>query len=266
MLNDRDNRERIFKELVGVSAYYKRFTKRKSDLMLYIAFNEATFGGNPSDEVSFTLKLRKAEFFILIEDNTLKIDPSSIWMPDTDHGNDMEQTVVRKHGVHVEASADMCVGADTCVGAGASAGYTNEKETTTKRNHKLGGIKVSHHPINEYEYCWTLNPYLKKHFLQDGAWNGSKKFLTLVDKRTNPKHVLSSVKLIVRCKRKDLHISSLKYLDKNILKKIETNKKKKIAMEMIKKALINYELMDKKNDISPEHAIIPLANILVKEE
>ncbi len=259
-MNDRDNRERIFKELVGVSSYYKKFTKKKSDLMLYIAFNEATFGGNSNDEVSFTLKLRKAEFFILIEDRTIKVAPSSIWIPDTDYGNDMEQTVVRKHGVNVGASVD------PFVGAGVKAEYINKKETTSKQNHKLGGIKVSHHPVNEYEYCWKLEPYLKKHFLQDGAWNGSKKFLTLVDKRTNPKHVLSSVKLIVQCKRKDLKISSLKYLDKNILKGIETNKKKKIAVEMIKKALIGYELIDKKNDISREHAIIPLANILVKEE
>ncbi len=265
MMDDRNNRERIFKDLVGVSTYYEKFINKKSDLLLYISFNEATFGGNPNDKISFTLKLSAAEFFIVIEDKTLKIDPSSIWIPRTNVENDMEQTEVRTHEVNVGASADLFGG------AGAKAGYTHKKETATKQNHKMGGIKVVYHPMSKNKCCWILKPYLDGDVLEGGAWDDRKKLLTLVDQRTDTKHVLSSVKLIVQCKRKDLEISPPAFLEKNILEKhtlekLQTKKKDKIAIEMIKKALMGYELIGKKSDISRDHAIIPLADILVEIE
>ncbi len=263
-MSHKDNRERIFEDLVGVDTYYTRFTKKKSDLMLYIAFNEANFGGNPNDEVSFTLKLRAAKFFIVVEDKTLKIDPRSIWIPATDHENDMEQIDVLSHEIGLKANADMITG------AGLGANYTRKSETTTKQNHKMGGIKTSYQPINKNKPCWILKPHLEGQVLQGGAWEGRKELLKLVDKRTNPKHVLSSVKLIVQCNRKDLDIIDLKYLEnKGVFKDFQNKEKEKIAMEMIKNALIKYELSERglsANDISRDHAVIPLADILVEKE
>lgn len=262
-MNDRDNRVRIFKGLVGVNTYYEKFINKKSDLLLHISFNEATFGGSPNDEISFTLKISAAKFFIVIEDNTLEIDPRSIWMPPTNLENDMEQTEVQTHGVNVGASADMLVG------AGAKAEYTNKKEITTKQNRKTGGIKAIYISADNDKPCWILKPYVDGQVLEGGAWDDRKKMLTLLDKRTDTKHVLSSVKLIVQCLRKDLKISPPKYLDENVLKNFQTKKKEKIAIEMIKDALIDYELAERDlsaDDISHEHAIIPLADILVETE
>ncbi len=262
-MDDRNNSERIFKDLVGVITYYERFTNKKSDLLLYISFNEATFGGSLNDEISFKLKISAAKFFIVIEDKTLKIAPSSIWIPDTKDENDMEQTEVRTHEMNAGVSADLFVG------AGASAGYTNKKETTTKQNHKMGGIKTIYASANSDKPCWVLKPYVDGHVLEGGAWDDRKKLLTLLDERTDTKHVLSSVKLIVQCERKDLKIISPKYLDGNVLKKFRTKKKEKIAIEMIKNALIDYELAERSlsvDDISRDHAIIPLADILVETE
>ena len=262
-MNDRDNRVRIFKGLVGVNTYYEKFINKKSDLLLYISFNEATFGGKPNDEISFTLKISAAKFFIVIEDKTLKIDPSSIWIPRTNVENDMEQMVVRTQGVNAEVSANMLVG------VGAKAGYAHKKAIITKQNRKMGGIKARYISADSDEPCWILRPYVDGRVLEGGAWDDRKKMLTLVDQRTDTKHVLSSVKLIVQCLRKDLRIISPKYLDENVLKDFQTKKKEKIAIEMIKDALIDYELAERDlsaDDISHEHAIIPLADILVETE
>ena len=262
-MSDRDNRVKIFKGLVGVNTYYEKFTNKKSDLLLHISFNEATFGGKPNDKISFTVKIHVAEFFIVIEDSTLKIDPSSIWAPGIKGENDMEHTEVKTHGVNVGASADMLGG------AGASAGYTHKKETTTKQNHKMSGIKVTYNSADNNKPSWVLKPYVDGDVLEGGAWDDRKKILTLLDKRTNTKHVLSSVKLIVQCERIDLEISPPKYLDRNVLEFLQTKKKQKIAIEMIRDALIEYKLAESGlsvKEVSYDRFPIKLADILVERK
>ena len=263
------NNKRIFSNLVAVEIDCDKITEsnKETDLMLYMSFNEARLGGNPNDKVSFKVQVHKAECFIIVgegaeRNENVVIDKSSVLRINPSHEKDIEESAGESSKKYLKGN--LSLGKFFNIGAGA--GKTDGSEKTIKKTYKAGNIDYTYHPVSKNQLRWLLTPEAGSSNLQGSVWNGSQKMLKLIDKRIDPKHILASVKLIIECRRDDLRITNIKYSNPRSKIKNLNPKKRLLAIEMIKNALIEYKLTDKSDDISHDYAIIRLADILVETE
>ncbi len=266
-MDDRNNRERIFKDLVGVSSRYEKnpTTDKGHNLLVGVAFNEAVFGRDPDDEVSFKLKVRAAKLMVMVKDPRLQTDLNSILNTNPSHNWEIEETSGQSNETSFGAEVKLKINPELNV----NAGNKENLEIGQIKRYEAGPIDYFYYPdANKNYHTWILNPYLNKEHLQGNVWNGDKKLLTVIDSSNDPDSVLSPIKIIIRCNREDLDIINSEKSGLFTKKpRVFTKKQNNIAMEMIKDALIECKLAESDlsvKKISHNHASIPLADILVE--
>ncbi len=265
MMDDRNNRERIFKDLVGVSSRYEKnpTTDKGHNLLVYVSFNEAVFGRNPDDKVSFKLKVHAAKLIVMVKDPRLQTDLSSILKNNPSHNRE----IVEKSGQSNETSLNRGGKLAIKPELSTKSGNTKNLETEQTKRYEAGPIDYNYHPDTDKNYhTWILKPYSDEIHLQGNVWDGDKKLLTVIDNRNDPDGISPAIKIIIECKSEDLDIIDLKY---SKTPGIFTKEKEYIAMEMIKEALIEYKLAESDlsvKSISHDYSVIKLADILVEIE
>ncbi len=264
------NNERIFRNLVAVEPRYRQSTKtnKERDLIVYTSFNEAIFGGKKDNKISFKLKLSKVEFFIIVDNNKLQIDEESILRINPSHKREIEEKQGKLSQKSLGGSLDLS--ANPKVGIKAD----NKENLATERTqrYEAGRINYDYHPVNKNEPRWILKPYSGETYLQGSVWGDDEKLLTFIDNGTSPNHLASSARLIIQCRRENLHIIDIQcsndsgiYYHFSKQEKIDY-KNELIAIEEIKDFLIEHGLADKNlssTDILHKHAIIKIADIPV---
>lgn len=256
-------------EIVSIEAWYTGFSEedQQSDLFLHVRFQEAVFGGDPSQSVRFKLRLKKADIVVIAE--------APISVPRSRVRRDrlnMEAKLTEVRKTELEGSVEGSVEANvkpTGISGGAQLKATGkaagsvEKNSTREIRHS--GTLVEHSVDSEGNNRWSFNPAEGPNLFGQ-AFNATEPVMLMrIDGK--PPKIPPTVKVRVHCLREDIDVLELeaKNVSKSLLNRgIGEEKKLKLAEEIIKDYLSREGL--EFEDVSEKFAKLVVADVIAHDE
>lgn len=213
------NRKRGLADVVSVEAWHKEFRGKiaKSDLHVDVVFMSGRIGGMLTDEVRFQLSLKRAEVVVILPvGEPAKVDPASVSRDTPLRKISARETTRLKKEAGAKAglkgSLDVVkpkLGATLDISAGMSAA----KEKVVAIAETLGSITATHSRNDDGDHRWVLTPSVEA-VLDGRPWASGSPRLKVMDTRTDRiKSLPPSIRVEVRCRREDLHITSIALKD-----------------------------------------------------
>ena len=157
------NTQRVLRQIVSVEAWHDSFCEGSPTVELFasIRFNESRFGGEPGDQIQFTLTLKNAQLVIIpVESGNLNIPNASVRRDQSEASVASETTQASSK----EATADMSGNAEFSLvkakagakaNAAAKAAMSAATTQTMKQSHR--GIIPEHAHDGEH-HRWIFRP------------------------------------------------------------------------------------------------------------
>lgn len=264
------NSKRILNGLVSLEAWYQKsdLDNGEAPLTVDLVFNEAFFGDQKTDKLQFKVKLNKAQLTVISDrDGNLKIPRKSVrrdapnMIGSTSVGEQKSKSVsagasgeIQIHGMKAKAMAK--------VNSAAELARSDDSDTQMKFDH--GAIIPEHFTNDEGHHCWRFNSAVSKQ-LHGKAFGTAVEVLNLV--KASEAQIESSVKVMVECRREDLHIYDIKHKEeaKGLFRKAaKRTDNLRLAEEIIKDGLMVEGLgeVEMKNN----HAVVVIADVLADVE
>ncbi len=264
-----DNIKRCLKNVVSLDGWIGEFAgESKADVHVDVVFRDAIFGDKPDNTVTFKLMLKRAEVFLIVgDDDPIKVLRSTIQRTVSD------KTISRKQESTFEQSAE------------ASAGARLFKSGISGEASAKGGIKSSKKTINSTEQA--IKEYVVQHFTDgtipaweikrnDGKAMGGAPWNANHEPRLKVKRKPSAgtneqltIKLELRCRRQDLVITDIKFIDpkkKSLFNAGKFQTQKLVAAEqVIKDELCDSGLLQNAN-LSKDAVTLLIADTIIFEE
>jgi hypothetical protein len=264
------NRKRGLADVVTVEAWHKGFRAKveKADLHVDVVFMSGRIGGLPGDDVRFQLSLKRAEVVVVLPPSEpAKVDPTSVSRDAPQKEIESRETKKIKRqagieaGIGVKANSNPSVGGKFKAVAGASAAHNKVVAIAET----LGSITVIHSKTDDGDHRWSLSPSATDE-LEGRPWNSGSPRLKVIDTRTDRDKGLSpSVRVEVRCRREDLHITDIAMKDEgkwSLIKLGPDHRNKVAAAEaLIRTRLFEEGLLSSNGDISDPYTHMTLAAI-----
>jgi len=222
--SNRPNQKRAFADVVSVDAWHDAFAgkRRKVDLHADIVFGTAPVGGEIESPVRFRLAVKRAELVIIVPPTELvSVDPASVARGAPTTKGKMTETVETHSAYHTEGAASMSLSPKSTSGAasakiGGALGKTRKKKVELSTI--ISGNQVTQSKTSHGHYRWIIE--MRDGNVLDGkVWDAKKEpRLKLQDDRKRPEiiSIEPAVRLEVRCRTEDLHITDIEIKDEGL--------------------------------------------------
>lgn len=275
------NHRRAFSEVVSLEAWHDSFCEavEAADLHVAVAFLTGRLGGRPEDEVRFQLSLKRAEVLVIVPPGEpARVDPRSVSRDGPMRTIETSQSLTTNSKTSAQGSANLSAKlTDLAAGLGLAinAEESTNRELALKIASQIKGMAVQHSTTGEGHHQWSVTPPPDlgrprpsagpSGVLSGAPWDGgADKRLTVVDTRANRDRGLApSIRVEIRCRREDLHISDIELKDEKAWREIKRkpNQRNKIAAA---EAIIRSRLFSEglfRDDFDERYATMTLASI-----
>lgn len=232
MKNQRNDKQ-LFADLVSLEAWHDEFTQEHSTASLFanVVFGEAKMGGNSDADVTFRMKITRAEIVIVVSDfEPVSIDPreverflnkNKILRTETQE-RELSGAIGASGGLEIDGLTQAKINLST----NAEGEIKTRKKETIEKKEEINLFEITQSKDNDQNYRWIIEQLEKKE-LEGSPWDPNKTpLVTLMDTRNSTKHDLPpSIRLVVRCLREDIEISDLKVKNPEKVKGWKTGKK-----------------------------------------
>jgi hypothetical protein len=225
---EQDNRRRALHEIISLDVWHKGFTKIRdtSDLYVDVTFSEGRISGRPDEDVSFRLKLKKAEIVVIVPPT----EPAIIDKSSVNRDSDRKKVIVEQAdktagniNVGIDASLKLSSGIPKYdIGANSAASASKLREKTLKVLEEYSNImKVVQSRTLEGDYVWHIEATTDE-FLNGKPWDAvDKPRMQVIDTRPDRmKGIEPSIRVEARCRREDLEIFDIKVRSNNIWRRV----------------------------------------------
>jgi hypothetical protein len=268
----RDNKKRLFVDLVSLEAWHDPFTVSDSHIGVFVevSFSQARMGGD-DDEIPFTFRLRLKRALLSIEaEHPLRLQRETV-ARDIPQG-EVKLTAIRQAKVAVKAnlSAKAALSPRSLamnIATGLEAGAERSQERLASIEKAIPEILCMPKPAGGRAYMWELEPTFAD-FLEGQPWEPTTQPRLAFSgfRKTDPLEPAIQVRL--SCKVEDLAISDIQHKDKSVAARIKRAGRRKVneaaAIQHIKRVLHSHDLVV--SDTSNRFKSVVLGDVLAQPE
>jgi hypothetical protein len=218
-----DNRKRAFADVVTIDAWHETFLGEAAavDLHVDVVFGTARVGGESQSPVRFRLSVKRAEIVLIIPDSEpVSVDRRSVSRDTPEIHGHLTEVVQQdtqakvKGGISTTVSTAKVTGS---VSAEANAETSRSESKKLEVSATVQFIAVTQSNNADGQYRWLVEPRIKG-TLEGRPWDAIKQpRLKLIDQRRDrSKGIPPTVRVEVRCRREDLHITDIVIKDENL--------------------------------------------------
>ncbi|NYS24354.1 hypothetical protein HUK65_05055 [Rhodobacteraceae bacterium 2376] len=235
-----------------------------------VVFQEASFGADPADKVSFRIRLKRAQILLNVPENEpLTIRRESIARTVVSDCTEIETTRETEASAKAAASVAAKVNQGLSLGADANAETRAALRTQSSTRRSVGRFLVQHFKEQE-RYGWTISSSDGQPM--DGApWDaGAEPRLTVKRaQERNSEGNKPSMKIVIRCRREDIEILDLEPKHPAITEKLRMSAHRArhiAAAEQVIKRAIERKGFLTAPDLSNKDSVVMVADMVVMEQ
>lgn len=263
------NIKRCLKNVVSLDGWIGEFTDQgKANVHVDVVFRDALFGDKPDHRVTFKITLKRAEVFLIVDDDApFKIVKSTISRTVSDSITSQKQDSFVEHSGEADAAAKL---SKVGLSGGASAkGTVKTSKKTTNSSEKAIREYAIQHFADGASPGWEINRSDGKS-MGGAPWDANQEPRLKV-KRNHPSGTNEqlTIKLELRCRRQDLVISDIAFIDPKKKSLFNTGnfqtQKLVAAVQVIKDELCDSGLLTN-GDLSKDAVTLLIADTIIFEE
>ncbi|NOR63529.1 MAG: hypothetical protein GQ535_13670 [Rhodobacteraceae bacterium] len=264
-----DNIKRCLKNVVSLDGWIGEFADEgKANVHVDVVFRDALFGDKPDHTVTFKLTLKRAEVFLLVgDDDPIKVVRSTIRRTVSD------ATISQKQESTVEQSGKARAGGKVSKlgvpGHASTEGEINASKKTTNSSKQAIREYVVQHFVDGANPAWDVSRHDGKP-MGGAPWDANHEPRLKV-KRKPPagSNEQLAIKLELRCRRQDLVISEIAFIDPKKKSLFNTGKfqtQKLVAAEQVIKDELSDSGLLTNGDLSKDAVTLLIADTIIFEE
>lgn len=264
------NQKRGLADVVTVDAWHAAFSEvvEAAGLHVDVVFMTGRFGGAADEEVRFRMSLKRAEVVVVHPPfEPMAIDPRSVSRDApcmTVQTSDMRKSV-RKSGAALGVKGSVGSQSHAAGGINLEVGSSSSRERSLEITQATFGMTATQSRNGEGDYRWAVSPTVGE-VLDGRPWASDIPRLTMEDRRSDKGKTLPpTVRVEVRCRREDLHITDIALRDEGRWNAIklgaEHRNKIKAAEALIRTRLFEEGLISGSDDLSDPYAVMTLTAV-----
>jgi len=264
-----DNIRRCLKNVVSLDGWIGAFADDgQAKVHVDVVFLDALFGDQPNHKVSFKLTLKRAEVFLVVDDqDPIKVIRSSIQRTVSNKTTSQKQeSVVEASG---EASADVKVSNKGISGSGQAKAAVKATSKTTKSTEQAIREYVIQHFTDGTIPAWEVRRH-DGEAMTGAPWDANAEpRLKIKRKAAEGSSEQLTIKLELRCRRQDLQINDLKFTDtkkKSLFNAGNYQAQKLVAAEQVIKDELCAAGILQNGDLSKDAVTLLIADTIIFED